>query len=79
MPEIKEVMKLTAEQVEKLSYESARDLLDLVVASLEESKLPLADLMKLWEVGEQIAKVCQAQLQAAAVRLADGLPTESAQ
>ena len=78
MPEISDVMKLSSDQVQKLSYESARDLLDVVVAALEDSKLPLADLMKLWEVGEQIAKVCEAQLHAASVRLEDGLPTESA-
>lgn len=76
MADIKEVLQLSAEQVQQLTYESARDLLDVVVAALEDSKLPLAELMKLWEVGEQIAKVCETQLQAAAVKLDDGLPSE---
>lgn len=71
MAEIKDVLKLTAEDVQALAYEKARDLLDAVVEALEDSKLPLADLMKLWEVGEQIAKVCEAQLTAAAEKLGD--------
>ena len=77
MADIKDVLALTPEALAALSYEEARDLLDVVVAALEDSNLPLAELMKLWEVGEQVAKVCEAQLTAAAVRLDEaGKPVE---
>ena len=62
MPDANDVLSLTPEQIAALSYEQARELLDGVVAALEDSSLPLAELMKLWAAGEQIAKVCEAQL-----------------
>ena len=71
MTDIKNVLKLTAAEASALTYEQARELLDTVVEALEDSTLPLADLMKLWEVGEQIAKVCETQLDAAAKQIKD--------
>jgi exodeoxyribonuclease VII small subunit len=51
-------------------------MLSTVVDGLDDSQLPLSDLMKLWEIGEQIASVCDNQLKAAAEKLNDGLPSE---
>jgi exodeoxyribonuclease VII small subunit len=75
--EISEIVTLTDKQVKELSYEDARDALEVVVESLDDAELPLSELMKLWEVGEKIAAVCETQLKAAAKRLNDGLPTET--
>ena len=75
--EIAEIVALTEKQVKELSYEDARDALEVVVEALDDAELPLSELMKLWEVGEKIAGVCQTQLKAAAKRLNDGLPTEA--
>lgn len=69
MADIQDVLKLDAAQVEALTYEQSRELLDVVVAALEDSELPLAELMKLWAVGEQIAKVCEGHLAAAAKQI----------
>lgn len=69
MPDPKDVLALTPEQISALTYEQARELLDSVVAALEDSSLPLAELMKLWAAGEQIAKVCEAQLAAASQQI----------
>lgn len=69
MSTINEVLALEPAAVEALTYESARDYLDLVVTALEDSELPLAELMKLWAVGEQIAKVCENHLALAAKQI----------
>lgn len=66
-----DVLALSEEQISALTYEQAREMLDSVVAALEDSSLPLAELMKLWAAGEQIAKVCEAQLSAAAQQIED--------
>jgi exodeoxyribonuclease VII small subunit len=76
MSDIKTIHKLTAADIEKLSYEDARNKLAEVVEALDDSTLPLSDLMKLWEIGENIAKVCEMQLKLASEKLNDGLPSE---
>ncbi len=76
MSDLAKVLKLTKKDIEALSYEDARNLLSEVVDGLDDSQLPLSDLMKLWELGEQIAAVCDTQLKAAAEKLNDGLPSE---
>jgi exodeoxyribonuclease VII small subunit len=76
MSDLAKVLKLTKKDIEALSYEDARNLLSEVVDGLDDSQLPLSDLMKLWELGEQIAEVCDTQLKAAAEKLNDGLPSE---
>ena len=76
MSELDKVLKLSKKEIEALSYEDARNLLSEVVAGLDDSSLPLSELMKLWEIGEQIAQVCDTQLKAAAEKLNDGLPSE---
>lgn len=73
--DIEAILKLDSKSVESYSYEQARELLDEVVNALDDSSLPLSQLMKLWEIGEVIAKVCQAHLEHAAKKLDDGLPT----
>lgn len=75
--EISEIVDLTEKQIKELPYEAARDALEVVVESLDDAELPLSELMKLWEVGEKIAAVCETQLKQAAKRLNDGLPTET--
>ncbi len=75
--EISEIVELAEKQIKELSYEDARDALEVVVEALDDAELPLSELMKLWEVGEKIAAVCETQLKAAAKRLNDGLPTET--
>jgi exodeoxyribonuclease VII small subunit len=72
---IDDILKLDSKTVESYSYEQARELLDEVVNALDDSSLPLSQLMKLWEIGEVIAKVCQNHLEQAAKKLDDGLPT----
>ncbi len=76
MSELDTILKLSKKDIEALSYEEARAMLSTVVDGLDDSQLPLSDLMKLWEIGEQIANVCDTQLKAAAEKLNDGLPSE---
>ena len=76
MSELDTILKLSKKDIEALSYEDARAMLSTVVDGLDDSQLPLSDLMKLWEIGEQIANVCDTQLKAAAEKLNDGLPSE---
>ncbi len=75
--EIEQIVALAEKQIKELSYEEARDALEVVVEALDDASLPLSELMKLWEVGEKIAAVCETQLKAAAKKLDDGLPTET--
>ena len=49
----------------KISYEAARDELAEVVASLETGGATLEDSLKLWERGEELAKICQESLDGA--------------
>jgi len=53
-----------------LSYEQARDELIDVVRKLEAGGTTLEESLRLWERGEELAKVCQAWLDGARARLA---------
>jgi exodeoxyribonuclease VII small subunit len=53
----------------QLSYEAARDELAEVVAKLESGKATLEESLKLWERGEELAKVCQDWLDGAKAKL----------
>lgn len=53
----------------KLSYEEARDELQKVVASLEAGNVGLEESLKLWERGEELAKICQEWLDGARAKL----------
>ena len=53
----------------ELTYEQARDELATVVASLEAGGLTLEESLRLWERGEELAKVCQNWLDGARRRV----------
>lgn len=53
----------------ELTYEQARDELAGVVASLEAGGLTLEESLRLWERGEELAKVCQTWLDSALARV----------
>ncbi len=59
----------------KLSYESARDELAEVVSALEAGGATLEASLKLWERGEELAKICQEWLDGARKKLAAVKPT----
>ena len=46
-------------EAKKISYEAARDELAEVVESLEAGSATLEESLKLWERGEELAKICQ--------------------
>ena len=58
-----------ATDAKKLSYEAARDELSDVVASLEAGGATLEESLKLWERGEELAKICQEWLDGAKAEL----------
>ena len=53
----------------KLSYEDARDELAEVVEALESGSETLEESLKLWERGEELAKICQEWLDGARKKL----------
>ncbi len=53
-----------------LSYEQARDELIDVVRKLEAGGTTLEESLRLWERGEELAKICQSWLDGARARLA---------
>lgn len=53
----------------KLSYEAARDELADVVEALESGSETLEESLKLWERGEELAKICQEWLDGARKKL----------
>ena len=56
-------------EAKKISYEAARDELAEVVESLEEGCATLEQSLKLWERGEELAKICQEWLDGAKKKL----------
>ena len=60
----------------KISYEAARDELAQVVSSLETGGATLEDSLKLWERGEEFAKICQEWLDGAKAKLDSVKPSE---
>jgi exodeoxyribonuclease VII small subunit len=60
----------------KISYEAARDELAQVVTSLETGGATLEDSLKLWERGEELAKICQEWLDGAKAKLDSVKPSE---
>ena len=49
----------------KLSYEQAREELAEIVESLEDGSATLEESLKLWERGEELAKICHEWLDGA--------------
>jgi exodeoxyribonuclease VII small subunit len=62
-------------EAKKISYEAARDELAEVVASLETGGATLEDSLKLWQRGEELAKICQEWLDGARKKLDAVKPT----
>lgn len=58
----------------KISYEAARDELAEVVESLEDGNATLEQSLKLWERGEELAKICQEWLDGAKKKLDSAKP-----
>ncbi|GAB4283201.1 MAG: hypothetical protein Kow0029_29160 [Candidatus Rifleibacteriota bacterium] len=56
--EIKELISITPEEIEKLSYESAMEMLETVVAALEQEGTPLDASVALYELGTALSKKC---------------------
>ena len=54
---------------ETTSYEQARDELVVTVQKLEAGGIPLEESIKLWERGEELARICQQWLDGARARL----------
>ncbi|MBU6263896.1 MAG: exodeoxyribonuclease VII small subunit [Actinomycetales bacterium] len=53
----------------KVSYEQAREELTKVVEQLEAGSATLEDSLKLWERGEELAKICQDLLDGAKAKV----------
>lgn len=58
-----------ADQQQELSYEQARDELVDVVRALETGGTDLEESLRLWERGEELARVCERWLDGARERL----------
>ena len=56
-------------QIKDLSYEEAREELQAVVTQLEQQNISLDESMKLWERGEELAKICEQYLAGARQKL----------
>lgn len=56
-------------KVASFSYEEARSRLVDIVSTLEQGSLPLEDMLAHWELGEALARRCQALLDGARERL----------
>ena len=63
--EVAELIGLTQEQIDQLSYESAMQKLELVVEALEQEGTPLQLGLKLFQTGNALAKKCGLALDAA--------------
>ncbi|GAA3311427.1 MULTISPECIES: exodeoxyribonuclease VII small subunit [Arthrobacter] len=62
--------KVSAEDLDALSYEEAREQLMAVVGRLEAGGASLEESLALWERGEALAKRCEEWLEGARRRLA---------
>ncbi len=60
---------------QSLSYEKARDELIKIVEKLESGQATLDESLKLWERGEELAKVCQNWLDGARAKLSSAKST----
>lgn len=58
------------EGIDAFSYEEARSRLVEIVVRLEQGAIPLEESLRLWEIGEQLARHCQDWLDGARERLA---------
>lgn len=56
--EIMELISIKPEEIENLSYESAMEMLETVVSTLEQEGTPLNSGVKLYELGTALSKKC---------------------
>jgi exodeoxyribonuclease VII small subunit len=61
--------KEEAGKVEGLTYEQAMERLEAIVRRLEGGNLPLDEMLRLFEEGGAVGKVCQARLADAELRV----------
>ena len=54
---------------EKLTYEDALQRLETIIEALEDGEVPLQDLVRKFEEGSSLLKVCQAQLKEAELKI----------
>lgn len=57
------------DELDRLSYETARAQLTEVVTQLESGGVPLDESLALWERGERLAQVCQRWLDGAQAKI----------
>lgn len=62
---------------ESLSYEQAREELVQIVTTLEAGTATLEESLRLWERGEELARICQEWLDGARARLAAAADSDS--
>ena len=62
-------MSKVAKSIEELSFEQALERLDAIVTAMESDDLPLEKMLTQFEEGTQMAKLCQARLADAEVRI----------
>ena len=60
-----------------ISYEAARDELVEVVSLLEGGQATLEESLKLWERGDELAKICQEWLDGARTKLEQARPFDN--
>lgn len=53
----------------ELTYEAAREQLLEIITQLETGSVGLSESMKLWERGEELAKICQEWLDGARAKI----------
>lgn len=63
---------------ERPTYEQARDELMEVVRQLEAGGVTLEESLRLWERGEELARICQEWLDGARARLEASAPDDAA-
>ena len=61
---------MASDSAKKLSYEKVREELTEVVEQLESGSATLEESLKLWERGEELAKICQEWLDGAKAKIA---------
>jgi exodeoxyribonuclease VII small subunit len=54
---------------QELTFEQARSELEQIVRQLEDGQTSLEESLKLWERGEELAKICQDWLDGARAKL----------
>ena len=67
--EIEEILKLTKEDIEKMSFETAFSTLDKIVRYQTSGQIPLEESVKIYEVGILLKNNCEKRLNDAKLRV----------